>query len=170
VRLAIPGITFGVLVACVAVDAATAQGRPALRAGARLRIWHVAAIPRAFTVGRLLTLDPGTLSIVPRGAFDPITIPFAAIDRLEWSRGRHPLIRFGLPALGALLGAWIAPQVMTEARHCATGLVRDSRCVKQTPDWLVGVGAGVVTFGVLGSFVPMRAFAPRPTVSVSVAF
>jgi len=27
-----------------------------------------------------------------------------------------------------------------------------------------------VTFGVLGSFVPMRAFAPRPTVSVSVAF
>ena len=146
------GIAASVLLSLIAAGSIEAQDSSPLRAGARVRVWALDLEP-AVQVGSLLLIGTRTLTIIGDSAHPRTEYPLSAIDRLEVSRGRHPALTVVVPIGGALLGALVAPAVMTDDPKCSLNAADNPDCIRETPDPLIGAVVGAVLLGILGHAV-----------------
>ncbi len=140
------------IVLCVAAftlvsENAISQESPILQARARVRIWGEGLADEGL-VGRLFTVDGDTLRLFADSA-RLRAFPVGSLRRFEVSRGRDPWVTVGIPVFGAAAGGLVYPLLTTESFRCREGIGDERECGKETPDGVVGAGAGLILSAVL---------------------
>jgi len=155
------------LLGLLAVGAAVqAQQLPALRAGARVRLSVRTRIGRQSFSGSLLFLDRDSVTIVRRLS-EPAAFALRDLDRFVLSKGRPPALVYGIPAVGAVLGAWVA-STFVEPSKCDIPGNPDPDCAWEVPAGVVGAGAGVVLSAIAVRFLVPEAWQEIPVTSLQV--
>lgn len=126
---------------------AAAQSQPPLRSGSRIYVVSRELVEGA-TIGQLRFLSGDTITIFvnPTGLVD---VPVASIGQLRVSIGRDPKLIYGVPAIGAAIGALAGSVLVTEPEQCRLGYADVRDCTKVLPDVVVGAGAGAILMGML---------------------
>ena len=139
--------------------AARAQGRPLLRAGARVRLVVHLHGADSLVSGSLLVFTPDTVTIVPRHSAIPASfglrdimwehlspVPFALRDvtRFQVNRGKPRQIVYGAPIAGAALGALFGATALGPDAGCDIPGNTASDCHWITSGTIVGAAGGVV--------------------------
>jgi len=146
----------------------TAQARPNLVAGARVRL-QVVGGPREFLVGKLLLFETTALTVVPSGEMRARRFALAQLRRFEVSRGYHPAVVYGGPAIGAALGLWLGPVILTKEARCSFDIVVPD-CMQETSDALIGAAVGGVVFLVATRLVARERWLEVPLAALSVGW
>jgi len=154
------------LLCLLAGVAAQAQQHPPLRAGARVRLSVRTRIGKQSFAGTLLFLDRDSVTIV-RHLADPAAFALRDLDRFELNRGRPPALAYGIPALGATLGAWVA-STYAEPPACDIPGNPDPDCAWEVPAGIVGAGAGVVLSAIVVRFLVPEVWQEIPVTSLQV--
>jgi hypothetical protein len=123
------------------------QRQPRLRLGSRLYVVS-RELTEGATIGRLRFLDSDTITIFvnPIGLVD---VSVASIGQLRVSTGRNPKLLYGVPVIGAAIGALLGPVLITEPEQCDLGYADVVDCTKEVPDVVVGAGGGAILMGLL---------------------
>jgi len=124
-----------------------AQRHPPLRSGSRIYVVSP-ELAEGATVGQLRFLgrDTITLFVNPVGLVD---VSLASIRQLRVSTGRDPKLVYGLPAIGAAIGALLGPALITEPEQCELGYADAFDCTEELPDVVVGAAGGAIVMGML---------------------
>jgi hypothetical protein len=141
-------VTIAVL-ATLSLGACTtaAQSQPPLRSGSRIYVVSRELVEGA-TIGQLRFLgrDTITMFVNPTGLVD---VSVASIGQLRVSIGRDPKLIYGVPAIGAAIGALAGPVLITEPEQCKLGYADVVDCTKEVPDVVVGAAGGAILMGML---------------------
>lgn len=139
--------------------AAHAQGRPLLRAGARVRLVVRLHGADSLVSGRLLLFTPDTVTIVPRHAaipasfglrdvmlehLSPVAFALRDVIRFQVNRGKPPELVYGAPVVGAALGALFGATALGPDSACDVPGNTASACHWITSGTVVGAAGGVV--------------------------
>ena len=146
-RVAIAVLATLSLGACTAAS----QRQPPLRSGSRIYVVSRELVEGA-TIGRLRFLGRDTITIFvnPVG---PVDVSVASIGQLRVSTGRDPKLIYGVPAIGAALGALVGPALIAEPEQCKLGYADVVDCTKEVPDVVVGAGGGAILLGMLTQLI-----------------
>lgn len=160
--------TFGILLwsFALAAPAATGQTDVTLRPDARMRAW-MAHPDTSVWIGGLVTLDERYLVLTVDSANPTVRLDLRTVERLEVSRGRDPLLTIGLPVMGALSGALLAPLLDDEPLACQENLVDDPACQSETPVPIIGAAAGTILGVIVGNLVARERWLEIPSASWS---
>ena len=141
------------------------QRAGALVPGSRVRVWSD-ELEEYPVLATFRNLDERWLSLLEPGV-GPRLIAVAAIDRLEVSHGKNPLVFWSAIGLGAGVGALVGSAV-PEKDRCRLGIARESECRHETSDILIGAAAGGIAAALLaGKWVKER-WAPVPLARIVV--
>jgi hypothetical protein len=105
-----------------------------------------------FFRGYLIYFDRDSLVMSGDSVHPRLRIPTLMLRRVELSRGPSPLLTVSIPVSLGLAGALLAPRILTEPEGCEFR-PEDLDCLKQTPDGVVGLGAGLIAGLILAHLV-----------------
>ncbi|UCG89152.1 MAG: hypothetical protein JSW71_11685 [Gemmatimonadota bacterium] len=138
-----------------------AQDSNGLGAGARIRLWSD-LVPGRYMSGRLVDLTQDSISLIPTGD-TTMVLPLEAVGRLETNIGRDPAALAATIALSAAAGAVFLPALSNDPPICDLGYEDSEECRTETPDILIGAGAGVI-----GGILLSRWTAPQRWVGIQM--